>query len=110
MDAIRLAGITPTRRGYRIAPHLPFSRFTLRLPRIGVAARSTQLRGYVRPVESDPVELRVRVPPDVIPGSVVVWAGRRAVAFRLVAGSVVFHIRGRTDSAADWAVTWSRPS
>jgi Glycosyl hydrolase 36 superfamily, catalytic domain/Glycosyltransferase family 36 len=110
MDAIRLAGITPTRRGYRIAPHLPFSRFTLRLPRIGVAARSTQLRGYVRPVESGPVELRVRVPPDVIPGSVVVWAGRRAVAFRLVAGSVVFHIRGRTDSAADWAVTWSRPS
>jgi Glycosyl hydrolase 36 superfamily, catalytic domain/Glycosyltransferase family 36 len=110
MDAIRLAGITPTRRGYRIAPHLPFSPFSLRLPRIGVAARSTQLRGYVRPVEPGPVELRVKVPPDVIPGSVVVWAGRRAVSFRLVAGSVVFPLRGRTDSVAEWAVTWRRPS
>ena len=39
MDAIRLAGITPTRRGYRIAPHLPFGRFSLRLPQVGVAAR-----------------------------------------------------------------------
>ena len=110
MDAIRLAGITPTRRGYRIAPRLPFGRFSLRLPRIGVAARAGQLRGYVRPVESGPLELRVQVPPDVVPASLVVWAGRRAVAFRLVSGSVVFRLRGRADSAADWAVTWRRPS
>jgi hypothetical protein len=108
MDAIRLAGITPTRRGYRIAPHLPFSRFSLRLPRIGVAARSTQLHGYVRPVESGPIELRVKVPPGAAPGSLAVRAGGRAVGFRLAAGSVVFRLRGRADSAADWAVTWRR--
>jgi hypothetical protein len=64
----------------------------------------------VRPVESGPLELRVQVPPDVVPGSLTVWAGRRAVAFRLFSGSVVFRLRGRADSAADWAVTWRRPS
>jgi Glycosyl hydrolase 36 superfamily, catalytic domain/Glycosyltransferase family 36 len=110
MDAIRLAGITPTRRGYRIAPHLPFSRFSLRLPRISVAARSTQLRGYVRPVESGPIELRVKVPPGAATGSLAVRAGGRAVGFRLAAGSVVFRLRGRADAAADWAVTWRRRS
>src|SRR5262245_37257498 len=108
MDSIRLAGITPTRRGYRIAPHLPFSRFSLRLLRISVAARSTQLRGYVRPVESGPIELRVKVPLGAAPGSLAVRAGGRAVGFRLAAGSVVFRLRGRADSAADWVVTWRR--
>ena len=52
MDAIRLAGITPTAAGYRIAPHLPFETFSLRLPRIGVAASPGMLRGYVRVVEA----------------------------------------------------------
>src|SRR5262249_55242317 len=108
MDAIRLAGIAPTRRGYRIAPHLPFSRFSLRLPRIGIAARSTELRGYVRPAEPGPLELRVKVPPDVDPASLAVQGGHRAGAFRLVAGWVVSRLRGRADSAADWAVTWRR--
>src|SRR5262249_15710985 len=119
LDAIRLAGITPTRRGYRIAPDLPFHRFSLhlpssrfspRLPRMGAAARSTQLRGYVRPVESGPIELRVKVPPGAAPGSLAVRAGGRAVGFRLAAGSVVFRLRGRADAAADWAVTWRRRS
>jgi hypothetical protein len=46
MDAIRLAGITPTEAGYRIAPHLPFVRFSLRLPyrRRPERARATRLR------------------------------------------------------------------
>jgi hypothetical protein len=108
MDAIRLAGITPTRRGYRIAPRFPFGRFSLRLPRIGVAARSGRLRGYVRPVESGPIELRVKLPPDVVPGSLTAWAGGRAVVSRLLGNSVAFRLQGRADSVADWAVMWRR--
>ena len=42
MDAIRLAGITPTSAG---VPHLPFETFSPRLPQIGVAASSGVLRG-----------------------------------------------------------------
>ena len=62
MNAIRLAGVTPTRKGYRIDPHLPFGRFKLRTTRIGVAAAGRVLRGYVRVEQAGPIELRVRVP------------------------------------------------
>ena len=106
MDAIRLAGVTPTRRGYRVAPRLPFRRFSLRLPRIGVAAGAGQLRGYVRPVESGPIELRVRLPDGLMPRAVTAWAGGRAVEHRLAGRTVFFRLQGRADSAADWAVTW----
>ena len=45
----RLAGITPTARGYRFTPRLPLRRFSLRLPRVGIEVRPGSVRGYVRP-------------------------------------------------------------
>jgi hypothetical protein len=47
-DAIKLAGIEPTRAGYRIDPHLPMSAYSLRLPRAGIAVRRGEMRGYLR--------------------------------------------------------------
>jgi hypothetical protein len=104
MDAIRLAGVTPTAAGYRIAPHLPFETFSLRLPRIGVAAVPGELRGYVRVERAGKVELRVRVPPAARRPRT--WANGRRVGHRTVRGDVVFRLDTTTTEAADWAVTW----
>ena len=104
MDAIRLAGVTPTEAGYDVAPHLPFARFSLRLPRIGVASERRRLRGYVRPVEGGPVGLAVHVPAGVT--SVTTWAGGRTVAHSVAGNVVSFTVPTRAGAPANWAVTW----
>jgi hypothetical protein len=43
-DAIRLVGIDPTERGFRIEPELPFRTFSLALPDVGVAYRASGAR------------------------------------------------------------------
>jgi hypothetical protein len=106
MDAIRLAGLTPTKAGYRIAPHLPFARFSLRLPEVGIAARPGELRGYVRTARTEAVELRVRVPASAPSFALLAWVGGRVVAHRRAGRFVVFHLPVRAGKAADWAVTW----
>jgi hypothetical protein len=105
MNAIRLAGLTPTERGYRIAPHLPFARFSLRLPRMGVAGSARGLRGYFRVEETGTVELRVRVPPGA--ATVRTRANGRPVSHRMAGRFVVFRLRTVAGEAADWAVSWS---
>jgi hypothetical protein len=106
MDAIRLAGITPTEKGYRIAPHFPFARFSLHLPYIGVSRRGRELRGYVRAQETDAVELQVRLPRGVDSAAIVVHANGRPVAHRIAGRSVVFRLRATAGAVANWAVTW----
>ena len=106
MDAIRLAGITPTKRGYVIAPHLPFRRFSLRLPRVGVAADAGRLRGYVRPEQSGSLQLRVRVPAGADTTKVVTWAAGHMVDHRMAKRFAVFRVPAAAGTAADWAVTW----
>lgn len=107
MDAIRLAGVTPTSAGFRIAPHLPFDGFSLRLPRVGVAASPGELRGYVRVEQTGPLELRVRVPSK---RGVRTWVNGSSVPRRLKRGYAVFHLDASNDAATDWAVTWDDPA
>jgi cellobiose phosphorylase len=59
-DAIKLAGVEPTRDGYVIDPRLPQRDFSLRLPRISVTRDARGIRGTVRPVGGGPLTLRVR--------------------------------------------------
>jgi hypothetical protein len=106
MDAIRLAGITPTAAGYTIAPHLPFRRFSLRLPQVGIAARPRQLVGYVQPQQAGAIELSVRLPRALTARPIATWANGQMVAHTLQDGFVVFSVPAAPDSAADWAVTW----
>ncbi len=110
MDAIRLAGITPTGAGYEIAPHLPFARFSLRLPQIGVAASAGQLRGYVVPQQAGPLELRVRLPRGVAPASLVTWANGRMVTHRLAGRFALFRIPTEGRGTIDWALSWAGSS
>jgi hypothetical protein len=106
MGAIRLAGVTPNRDGYDIAPHLPFSRFKLRLPQIGVASEKRRLRGYVTPLASGPVVLDVHPPRGSDAATLVTWADGRRVPHTLAGTAVRFSVPGRAGKRSDWAITW----
>jgi hypothetical protein len=108
MNAVRLAGVTPTGAGYRIAPHLPFDTFSVRLPRVGVAVSSGMLRGYLRVEEAGAIELRVKVPRGA--RRVRTWANGAGVARRLAGGFATFRVNATENAAADWAVTWTGTS
>ncbi len=106
MNAIRLAGVMPTKDGYRIASHLPLREFSLRLPRIGIASGRRELRGYVQAEQADRLELRVKPPGRVATGRVRAWAGDRGVPHQVADGFVVFTVPATPGAPADWAVTW----
>jgi hypothetical protein len=106
MDAIRLAGITATRDGLDVAPHLPFGRFALRMPRVGVASGRGVLRGYLRPVSGGSILVTVHLPAGAAGRAVTAWAGGAAVAHHGDGSVVRFRLPTRAGAAADWAVTW----
>ena len=99
-DAIRLAGVEPTRRGYRIDPHLPVPGFELRLPRIGVAYGPRRLRGYIEPVRSATLGMEVAVG-----GSVrMVRVDGHPTAYRRSGGLVRFRMPVLAGRPTDWEV------
>ena len=101
MNAIRLAGVTPTRDGYRIAPHLPQETFNLRFERVGVAREPGTLRGYVTPERDGPIELRVRLDGGGAPQA---YANGEPVAHTVENGYAVFTSQGSADEPLDWAL------
>jgi hypothetical protein len=106
MNAIRLAGLTPTGRGYDIAPHLPFDRFSLRTPQIGIASERRRLRGYVTPLASGPVQLDVKPPAGADAATLVTWANGRKVPHTIAGTSARFDVPGSAGKRSDWALTW----
>ena len=100
-DAIRLAGIEPTRRGYRIDPHLPVASFELRLPRVGVARDRHRLRGYVEPVRSSKLTMEVTVPGAVRDVRV---EGRRR-DYRRSGDVIRFSMPAPAGQPTDWVVS-----
>ena len=103
MNAIRLAGVTPTRDGYRIAPHLPQETFNLRFERVGVAREPGALRGYVTPERDGPIELRVRLDGGGAPQA---YANGEPVAHTVEDGYAVFTAQGSADEPLDWALVF----
>jgi hypothetical protein len=106
MNAIRLAGVTATRSGYRIAPHYPFARFSLRTSQVGVTSRRGELRGYLTPQRGGAMRVGVRLPAGVRPRAVRAFAEDRPVAHRIRGREAVLELRGRAGARSHWAVTW----
>src|SRR5207302_143132 len=106
MDAIRLAGITPTQAGFRIAPRYPFRRFSLRLPQIGIASEQRRMRGYVTSLRGRSLQLVVELPPGANRRALVTWSGRRRVRHHVGGGTVTSTLATRAGKPADWAVNW----
>jgi hypothetical protein len=107
MDAIRLAGITPTGDGFLITPHLPLTSSSLRLPEIGVASSPGLVRGYVRVQQSGPLTMTVAVPPGR-GSAVIAYAGGHHVPAKVAGGRVTFTLSADVGRAADWAVRRAR--
>ena len=106
MNALRLAGLTPTRDGYRIDPHVPQRTFNVRMSRAGIAGQPGRLSGYVVPVRSGTLAMEVE-PPDGA-RNVVVFANGRRVAHTTRNGVVRFRLPAKAGRPADWAVRSSR--
>jgi hypothetical protein len=107
MDAINLAGVTPTVAGYAIAPHLPFDRFSLRLPEVGIASRPGQLRGYLVTQRTTSLRLDVRIPAGAGAGRLLTWAAGQRVRHSAARGSVSFRLPAVAGRAANWALSWT---
>jgi hypothetical protein len=108
MDAIRLAGVTPTGTGYTIAPRFPFRRFSLRLPQIGVASERKRMRGYVTSRRGGSLQMRVELPSSAKRRTLRTWAGGGVVPHTLKGGSALFELATNAGRPADWAITWGR--
>jgi hypothetical protein len=105
MDAIDIAGITPTATGYQISPQFPGSSYSLRLETIGVARQGRVLRGYVRPLSGGVLRMQVSVPRGA--KHVLAWVDSSPVHVSIVSGLAEFKCRTSADRATDWAVTWT---
>jgi glycosyl hydrolase family 36/glycosyl transferase family 36 len=102
MNAIRLAGLTVTRDGYDVFPHLPFRDFSLTMPQIGITSEPRRLHGYLRPASDAAYGITVHLPPDAKLPDVTTWVDGRAVPHTASGRAVRFAAHGR----ADWEVTW----
>jgi hypothetical protein len=101
-DAIRLAGITPTARGFEIRPGLPLRTFSLRLPQIGVSYTRAGAKGYVSIARAE--TLTMAVAPPSSSGKWTVFAGGRRVSAKSVDGLLTFALRARSGRPASWRI------
>src|SRR5439155_26460584 len=102
-DATKLAGIQPTAVGYRIDPHLPSPRYSLRLPDVGVAYSRKRARGYLVLERTGSIRMSVQVPARVPARLAVTWAGGHRVRHSRRGRLVTFRVRARAGLPVDWA-------
>jgi glycosyl hydrolase family 36/glycosyl transferase family 36 len=103
-DTIKLAGLNPTRAGYRIDPQLPMRTFSLRLPRAGVAYSPTAARGYLRLAGQDRLKMAVSLPRSWGAGSVNAFVDGHPTAVRVTHGVARFGLKADGGKPADWAL------
>jgi hypothetical protein len=100
---LKQAGIEPSATGYTISPSMPLSRYSFRLPRVGLAVRPGHLRGFVKSATGGRLTMRVRLRERPRHG-VRVRAGGRSVPARLRGRLVTFVLPVSAERAARWAV------
>jgi hypothetical protein len=103
-DTIKLAGLDPTRAGYRIDPKLPMRTFSLRLSRAGVAYSPGLARGYLRLAGHQRLKMVVSLP-NSLKGKVTVFVDGRRTAARVAHGQARFSLEADGGKPTDWAVT-----
>jgi hypothetical protein len=103
-DTIKLAGLEPTRAGYRIDPQLPMRSFSLRLPRAGVAYSPGLARGYLRLAGHERLKMVVSLPGSH-GGKISAFVDGRRTAVRVAHGQARFTLQADGGKPADWAVT-----
>jgi hypothetical protein len=105
MDAIDVAGITPTGNGFRIAPELSGTEYSLRFQTIGLARHGDQMSGYVRPVDSDDLLMEVALPAGA--RHAVALVEGTPVRTTVSGGMVSFRVTAKANQSADWSLSWN---
>ena len=100
LSMLRLAGIEPTRAGYSFAPSLPLNRYSIRLPRVGIASEPGLMRGYVRTESKSPLKLALDPPGR----AAKVWIDGRPARARIKNGTATVTARPGRDRVVDWAI------
>jgi hypothetical protein len=103
-DTITLAGIKPTRAGYRIDPQLPMRSFSLRLSRAGVAYSPGLAKGYLRPAGSERLKMVVSLPPNWPAAKVTAFVGGIRTPVRVARGVARFTLAADSGKPVDWAL------
>jgi hypothetical protein len=105
-DTIKLAGIEPTTRGYRIDPKLPMRSFSLRLPDIGLEWSPRRASGFVRTVGRDRLAMVVRTPSAS--GRWRAFVSGRPVPTAVAGGEVRFSLPAQPGRVARWSIAPDR--
>ncbi len=104
MDALALAGVTPTEAGYQVSPHYPLPTFSVRFPTIGIARSGRSRDGYVDPEATSHLVLQVAVPRGAT--GVTCQVEGAAVRARVSSGWATFPVMAQRHRSVAWSVTW----
>ncbi len=104
LDVIRLAGIDPLGERIRISPGVPFDRFSLRLPLMGMAYLTDRHRGYYRPVTDGVFRFSIRFPSHLSPDDCGLILNGVPAGFTHRDGHVEFEAQGRAGEEIQWEI------
>jgi hypothetical protein len=104
LDAIRLAGIDPLGDRITISPRVPFERFSLRLPLIGIAYLQDRHRGAYSPIATGVFRFRVRLPAGLSAGNYRFLLNGAPTEARLAEGHLEFEAPGSPGNTIQWEI------
>jgi len=104
LDVIRLAGIDPPGDRIRISPKVPFDRYSLRLPLMGLAYLPDRHRGYYRPVTAGLFRFAIQPPARLSPGDCRLILNGDPAGFTQRDGQMEFEARGRPGDEIRWEI------
>lgn len=106
LAAIKQAGIGFDAQGLVIAPRLPFDRFTLHLPLIGIAYLPGRHRGYYTPICEGIFRFAVQPPAGLTPDAVhLTINGEPGTFTRNDAGQICFNAAAAPGQRITWEIT-----
>jgi hypothetical protein len=108
LDVIRLCGIDPVGSALRISPRLPFDRFCLRLPLLGVAYLRDRQRGVYRPIVEGNFRFEVELPDGLACDTFRLLLDGYETEAPCTRGHVKFEAGGRPGKNIEWELLPAR--
>ena len=106
-DTVKLSGVQPTQDGYTIAPHWPFAHFSWESAVVGVTYDSGSAHGYIRPVGSGGITMRVALPRGAAAPIGLRVSGRKA-AVTVSGRFATWRMNAAAHQEATWRLGWWR--
>lgn len=104
LASVRMAGVFVDETGHTIDPGIPFSVFRWESEVYAVEYTPLAATGRIRPVGSDTIEMRVRLPASLDPGDASVSVGGASVPFEVIDGFAEFELPLQAGSSSSWSL------